>query len=119
MKRVSISEKRFKQILLGTWCFSIGIIFAVASGNLNPTINYEFTEITYISPSVTDNVTNDYSNGMVRDAINFSNRYVCDEPLFKSEQYPGWLLWKDYEDRVTDASYNYWIISYSFGIWGG
>ena len=115
MKRIQISEHRFKQILLGVWCFSFGILFAVCIGMANIEPN-EIINITYNPPSVTDNVTSDYSNGMVRDAIDWSCRYVCNEPLFESEQYPGWLLWKDYESRAVNASYNFWIISYSFGI---
>lgn len=114
MKRILMSEKRFTQILLAVWCFSFGILFTLAMGGND--IHYDVTEIIYTHPANSNNVHQNYSNDMVRNAIDYSSRYVTDEALFKSEQYPGWILWKDYESRVTNASYTFWILSYSFGI---
>jgi len=58
-----------------------------------------------------------YTNDEVREGINYSVRYVCNEPLFKSEQYYTWVVWQDYLERTNRMDdYNYWIMSYAFNI---
>ena len=116
MKRIPMSEKRFVQIILGAWCFSFGIMFAIFVGVTNTSIDVEHVEYVYNLPINVSSSYENYSNSMVRDAINYSICYVCNESRFENEQYHSWLLWKEYKSRVVDADFNYWIISYSFGI---
>lgn len=57
-----------------------------------------------------------YSNDDVRKAICYASRYTNDEDLFRFEHPTVYVLWKDYQSRVVNASYCYWVISYAFNI---
>ena len=94
------------------FCVLIGLTFGLVFNT-----DLSTYEVIYFERPIykTDPVQN-YSNNEVRTAITYSIRYVCNEYLFKDEHYPDWLLWKDYESRVTNASYNYWIMCYAFNI---
>ena len=77
----------------------------------------EQTTIQYFSRPVykTDPFQN-YTNDEVRTAINYSVTYLDNPNLLQVGDYPAWIQWKDYESRVTDASYSYWVVCYAFNI---
>ena len=71
-----------------------------------------------------DSPFEDYCNYEIRCAITWAREYFSRPDKFKQEQYHTYWLWDDYRSRVCPEVdnetrmfyYNYWIISYAFGI---
>ena len=57
-----------------------------------------------------------YTNSEIRQAICYIARYGDNPSALSHDHYDAFYMWKDYERRVVNASYLYWVVSYAFNI---
>jgi len=95
------------------------VLISILSGSVGFMIGDRHIRIQYIikkSPNNKLTPFENYTNEEVRDGINWSYQYVCNPDKLEQDCPVAFMAWRDYESRVENANYNYWIISYAFGI---
>ena len=57
-----------------------------------------------------------YTNLEVRQGIKYTARYGDSPSALNHDHYSVFCMWEDYESRVMNASYLFWVVSYAFNI---
>ena len=57
-----------------------------------------------------------YTNDEVRQGIKYAARYGDNSSALNHDHPDVFYMWKDYESRVMNASYLFWVVSYAFNI---